>query len=174
MDGKMEVYKMKFLRQKVTGDSGQSMVEFAISAIVILMLLVAIADLGRAFFTYLSMRDAAQEGAVYGSICPLHVTKITDRVRMTSTTPVDLGDLGTVDVVCEYEYLDINGDLQTIDCSSGFVPLPGQGIIVQVIYDNFTVTTPLAGSLLGQTLTLRAKVTDTILRVAELSDASCQ
>ena len=49
---------------------GQSLVELAISLMVILMLLMGAIDFGIALFAYVSMRDAAQEGAVYGSIEP--------------------------------------------------------------------------------------------------------
>jgi hypothetical protein len=157
-------------------ETAQSMVEFAISAIVILMLLVAIADLGRAFFTYLSIRDAAQEGAVYGAVCPLDLTKIENRIRLTSITPVDLRDEDHVVIECTYEYR-VNGVLYTPNCGTtvpDVYPLPGQGIRVRVTYNNFTVTTPLAGSLLGQTLTLRAEVTDTIIRVPPTNELTCQ
>jgi hypothetical protein len=153
---------------------GQSMVEFAISAIVILMLLVAVADLGRAFYTYLSIRDAAQEGAVFGAVCPQHVTQIMDRVKLTSQTPVDLNDPAHVQVTCYYISYDIFGNPIETLCSSGTAPSAGNGIKIGVTFDNFTVTTPLAGSLLGQTLTLRAEVTDTIIRVPELTEATCQ
>jgi hypothetical protein len=155
-------------------DIGQSMVEFAISAIVILMLLVAVADLGRAFFTYLSIRDAAQEGAVFGAVCPQHVTQIFDRVQRTSQTPVDLNDPAHVQITCDYISYDIYGNASETPCDPNITPLAGHGIKIGVTFNNFTVTTPLAGSLLGQTLTLRAEVTDTIIRVPELSEWTCQ
>lgn len=159
-------------------ENGQSLVEFAISAIIILMLLVGIADLGRALFTYLSIRDAAQEGAVYGAVCPLNTTKINNRVRMTSVTPVDLRDVEHVAIECSYEYRHPETGVDaTALCGTTLTnvyPLPGQGIKVRVTFNNFTVTTPLAGSLLGQTLTLRAEVIDTILRVAPDTDPTCQ
>jgi hypothetical protein len=139
--------------------------------------LVGIADLGRALFTYLSIRDAAQEGAVYGSVCPLNLTRIENRVRLTSITPVDMRDGNHVIIECVYEYRDQNGIDQTSPCGTtptSEFPLPGQGIRVSVTYDDFRVTTPLAGSLLGQTLTLRAEVIDTILRVASVNDPTCQ
>ena len=159
-------------------EDGQSLVEFAISAIIILMLLVGIADLGRALFTYLSIRDAAQEGAVYGAVCPLNAANIVSRVRMTSVTPVDLRDDVHVDIVCTYEYRHpVSGNISTADCGTFFnnvYPLPVQAIKVSVTFNDFAVTTPLAGSLLGQTLTLRAEVIDTILRVPRTNDPTCQ
>jgi Flp pilus assembly protein TadG len=49
---------------------GQSMVELALTLTILLVLLAGTVDLGRALFTWLEMRDAAQEGASYASICP--------------------------------------------------------------------------------------------------------
>jgi len=46
---------------------GQSMVELSIAFIVLLMLLAGVIDMGRAFFTYSALQDAAQEGAAYAS-----------------------------------------------------------------------------------------------------------
>jgi hypothetical protein len=151
-------------------ESGQSMVEFAMSAMIIFTLLVGVADFGRAFFTYLTMRDGAQEGAVFGSFCPLHADAIEQRVRDSADRPVNLGDTSHVSISCIYVY-DVNGD-GYIDAADNFpacgtvTPVPGQGIKVRVVYDNFMITTPLLGSILGtQTLTMRAEVQDTILRI---------
>ena len=51
-------------------EKGQSLVEFALVLVFLLSLLAGIFDLGRAFFAYIIIRDAAQEGAVFGSIAP--------------------------------------------------------------------------------------------------------
>ena len=83
---------MKIKLENSPAEKGQSMVEFAMCAMLIFTLLVGVADLGRAFFTFLTMRDAAQEGAVFGSICPLHSTDIENRVRTSADRPVDLSD----------------------------------------------------------------------------------
>ena len=45
-------------------ERGQSLTEFAISLVFLLTLLAGIVDLGRMFFAYIIIRDAAQEGAV--------------------------------------------------------------------------------------------------------------
>jgi hypothetical protein len=154
-------------------EQGQSLVEFAVSGIVILLLLVAIADFGRAFFTYLSMRDAAQEGASYGSICPLHYEEIRSRVLNTGNLPANLAD--HVEIECKY-WFDINGDEvvntnETWSCDEGFMPVPGYGIHIKVIYPRFVITTPLLGSIIGNEISLQAEVTDTILRV--VSTTTC-
>jgi len=63
-------------RRKTTG---QAIVEFALSATVIFLLLSAAVDLGLIFFTMQALRAAAQEGATYGSY-PLVVTDNRGRV----------------------------------------------------------------------------------------------
>ena len=49
------------------------MIELALSFVVLLLLLMGVVDLGRAYFAFMSMRDAAQEGAAYGSIYPINL-----------------------------------------------------------------------------------------------------
>jgi hypothetical protein len=158
---------------------GQSLVEFAVSGIIILLLLVAVADFGRAFFTYLSMRDAAQEGALYGAICPRHVAGIEARVRSTGNLPANLADVNDVTVQCDYRHdADGDGNFETGEiwlCDDpnipSTIPLPGYGINILVEYPSFVITTPLLGSIIGNTISLRAEVTDTILQVPDSGSA---
>lgn len=83
-------------------ERGQSLVEFAISLVIILFLLAGAVEFGIALFQYIQLRDAAQEGALYGSICPKDEAKIIERVRNASYSPLDLtlpsGDPNYVDV----------------------------------------------------------------------------
>lgn len=61
-------------------ENGQSMVELALIITILMILLAGVIDMGRAFFTYMAMRDAAQEGAAYGSINPFDEAGIISRV----------------------------------------------------------------------------------------------
>ena len=70
-------------------EQGQSMVEFALGITFILILMAGTVDLGRAYFSFLSLRDAAQEGALYGSLAPPDTAGIRARVRETSSWPVN-------------------------------------------------------------------------------------
>ncbi len=65
-------------------ESGQSLVELALSFTFILLILSGAVDIGRAFFSYIAIRDAAQEGAVYGALYP-DATDVTTRVRNSAT-----------------------------------------------------------------------------------------
>ena len=49
---------------------GQSMVEFAIGLVVILLLLAGILDLGRIYFTFVALEDGAGEAALYLALNP--------------------------------------------------------------------------------------------------------
>jgi hypothetical protein len=153
----MHIEKKQPSRQR-----GQSLVELAVMLVILILLIAGIVDLGRAFFAYIALRDAAQEGAVYGSICPTDTSAIINRVRSSSSNPVDLMDSAHVQVQCFF----VVGGSET---ACGNNPIAGNGIKVKVSYNNFPVTMPFMGTILGtQTLTLRAEVEDTILR------ATCQ
>lgn len=60
----------------VTETGGQSLVELAISLPLLLLLLLGTIDMGRVFFDYIEMRQAAVEGATYGSRRPTDTTGI--------------------------------------------------------------------------------------------------
>ena len=149
---------MQEKRNVKKSESGQSIVEFAVCVMIILTLLVGISDFGRALFTYIALRDAAQEGAVFASICPRDMSAIESHARQASNYPINLSDTTAVSVVCTYE------DGSSSACGS-YVPSPGVGVKVTVSYPNFAITTPLLGTIIGsQTLSLSAEVIDTILR----------
>ena len=71
-------------------ERGQSLVELAISLTFIFLLLSGAVTFGMAYFSFLSLNDAAQEGALYGSLKPDDQIGIRNRVRAMSTSPVDL------------------------------------------------------------------------------------
>ncbi len=64
-------------------ERGQSFVEFSIVVVFLVTLVAGVADLGRAFFSYLSLQDAAQEGATYASAYPTWCYRTNIRVRDT-------------------------------------------------------------------------------------------
>jgi len=139
---------MRPIRIKST-EKAQSFVELALAFILMLIMLAGVIDLGRAFFTYIALRDAAQEGALYGSLNPTATTLIEDRARSTSSNPVDLTN--TTDV--------------RVDITLLGQPCMGQGIKVDVTYATFPLAMPFLGTIIGkQTIPIHATVTDTILR----------
>jgi Flp pilus assembly protein TadG len=129
-------------------EHGQSLVEFAISLTLILLLLAGAVDFGMAFFSFIALRDAAQEGALYGSMSPTDTAGIIARVRSASNRPVDLSDVSSVQVTTQ-----IIGQA----CEGG-------GIQVTVVY-YYPLSMPFLPAILGRNaIPIRASVTDTILQ----------
>ena len=136
-----------------TEERGQSLVEFAFSMTFLLILLVGIVDLGRAFFTYMALRDAAQEGALYGSTTPTSTSDIEARVWNSSSLLQTLADDDSANTNVA---VTIIGSACT-----------GNGIQVTVSYDNFPITMPFVGTIIGrQIVPISASITDTILSPA--------
>jgi Flp pilus assembly protein TadG len=65
-------------------ERGQSLVELAVSLPVIILILLGTIDFGMAIFSYAILRDAAQEGALYGSFNPANKAEIENRARNIS------------------------------------------------------------------------------------------
>jgi hypothetical protein len=126
------------------GASGQSLTEFAISMTFLLLLLSGILDLGRAYFVFLSLRDAAQEGAAYAAIEPTDIAGIRQRVRQSSRGPIDFTAFS---------------DSQITVSHSGLA-CAGNGVNVKLDL-NFEFIAPFIG---GNVLPLSADFTDTILQ----------
>lgn len=125
-------------------ERGQSLTEFAVGVTFILVLLASGMDFGRAYYTYLSVRDAAQEGASYASIAPSDVSGIRARVRETSTDPIDLSTLTDS---------EINVAVTGAACA-------GNLVTITLDYD-FELVAPF---LAGTTLPLQAEANDQILQ----------
>ena len=142
-------------------EKGQSLVELAMSLTFLLILLAGVADLGRAFFTFIALRDAAQEGAAYASIARTNIsdgmkcTEIIARVQDTSNTQiVDLDDTNVTIIMDGYPCASAGNSNACY----------GRAVEVRVEYPNFRLTTPLLGTILGaQTLPITASIIDTVL-----------
>jgi Flp pilus assembly protein TadG len=134
------------------GEKGQSLVEMTFGVIVLLLLVGGIVDLGRAFFSTMTLRDAVQEGALYGSIDPTNTTAIKNHVLASDSRVPDMISSG-----------DINVQVLGPPCA-------GNRIQITANYNDFPITMPFIGAILGgQTYALSATVTDTILRPACIS-----
>jgi Flp pilus assembly protein TadG len=129
------------------GEHGQSLVELALSLTIILLLLAGAVDFSMAYFSFSAMQDAAQEGALYGSVNPTDEVGIETRVRSASSNPVDLSDLAVI----------VDVDVPPGACE-------GDEVKVSVIYD-YPISMPFIGGIIrSQKITLTASVTDTILQ----------
>jgi|SRR3990172_3298317 len=140
---------------KLSKDKGQSLVEFAISLTLLLTLLVGAFDFGMAFLDYVALREAAQEGAVYGTIEPTDVTRIVDRVKDSSNRPVDFST---------FSYsADCSNTEDGICVTITPTPCSGSEIMVRVNY-RYQITMPFIGTIIGtDTIPLHATVSNVIL-----------
>ncbi len=118
------------------GERGQSAVELGLAFPVLLLILMGILDFGRAYFAYVSITNAAREGAQYGTWFPTDANGNTNTTAIASYVAQELQNTGisgqTVNVVC----LDYYTNSQ-IDCSSAHI---GDRIGVTVTY-NFSLLT---------------------------------
>jgi Flp pilus assembly protein TadG len=145
----------------IKGERGQSLVELGISLLILVYLLAGLVEFGVLFFQYIQLRDAAQEGALYGSTRPFDVLAIVDRVKYSSDSPLDLPVLvASGDVTVS---INIDGISSTDLANYAIVDCEGHGIQVVVGYEH-QIFMPFMAALLGSpTIPLSASVTDTIL-----------
>jgi Flp pilus assembly protein TadG len=141
----------------IKNERGQSLVELAISLVLLLLLVSGIVEFGMAFFQFVQLRDAAQEGALYGSIHPSDLANIEARVRGASSSPINLADTSKVTVT-----ISIDGVPSTDTSGYTAIDCEGHGLKVKVSF-NHTIFMPFMTTILGPTLPLNASVTDTIL-----------
>lgn len=169
-------------------ERGQSLGELSIVMTLILILLAGVADVGRAFFTYSSLRDAAQEGALYGSFAFSEAnpggpqnslidpgaacSRIATRIAQNSDSPVDLASEATITV----QIAQASNSSVWLDCTPALSiqPCTNDRIRVSVLYQGFTLSTPFLGTLIGtQTVDIGASVEDIILAPAGSQTSAC-
>jgi hypothetical protein len=142
-------------------EKAQSLVELAISLVFMLTLVAGLIDIGRAFFTYIALRDAAQEGAAFASIARENQTdgmvcnSIITRAQGTSDTQIV--DLNQTQVNISFDGVDCASASNTNACF-------GKAVEVYVTYPAFPLSVPFLGTVLGsQTIPIQASIIDTVL-----------
>ncbi len=162
---------------------GQSLVELAISLMVMLLLLAGAVTFGMALFSYVAIRDAAQEGALYGSFNPfldsaptgfnpgeeanVNGAVICARVKAASTSPVNMNSFGCSTDGATYHAgnnIDVYATYPSHACEGTDAGGTPNGIQVRVEY-NYQIVMPFFGAVTGGSnqIHLNAVVTDTIL-----------
>jgi hypothetical protein len=148
-----------------------------------MLLLSGAVSFGMAYFSYVAIRDAAQEGALYGSLDPcvdanptdgicqpaeaVNVPGICARVKAASTSPVNMSgfpcksEQPSQEVKENAIYISARGDTCEGSTTIDGVPTPN-GVQVAVKY-GYPVFMPLLGAITGDRIYLTASVTDTIL-----------
>ena len=159
--------RRRYLMKHVKRERGQSLVELAISITILVYLLSGVIEFGIAFFQFVQLRDAAQEGALYGSMFPSAFSNIEGRARGASTSPVDL-DPDAINPASVEVYID-NTLVWSDGADQGAVGVPScEGHTVRVLLQyNHRVFMPFIPQFIGRNyIPLRAEVTDTILQPA--------
>jgi hypothetical protein len=123
---------------------GQSLVEFALILPILLIVLMGLLDLGRLYFAYVAVTDAAGEGAAYAAIYPEDNAGIVARAQDASGGLIEI-------------------DENLIEITPPPAIQSGAPIAVSVAY-NFTLLTPLISGMVPEgVLVLHAVATETIL-----------
>ena len=136
-------------------ETGQSLVEVALALPILLLILLGLADLGRAFYYTTAVASAARQGAAYVATVasPIPSTLIQKACAATGIDPS--GNCGAA--------LNPPTFTATTPCADA-TPPPGS-VSVQVTYDLQLISGYLVNRILpSQTLTLRACATYPSLR----------
>jgi hypothetical protein len=119
----------------------------------------------RALFTYMSMRDAAQEGALYASIRPTeftasttdHTGNVEQRICESSDLMTSLCDANSIDI-------DVHETVSSKFCRGTTSGTP-HGMEVIIDYPSFPLTMPFIGVFVGgQSVPITVEVIDTIVQ----------
>ncbi|MEO8229803.1 MAG: TadE family protein [Chloroflexota bacterium] len=147
---------------------GQSVAEFAVVLPIMLLILAGAVDLGRAFYAYVAVENAAKEGALYGarhpmcdsasSTCPdpRNVRWIVENEAANLKDRSGASQL-TTRAACR---TPAGGLVQPInDCVNG-------NIYVVEVTHTFRLVTPILGDIVGSSLTLGASSEATVIEDA--------
>ena len=147
----------------IKSERGQSLVELGISLLILLYLLAGAVEFGIVFFQFVQLRDAAQEGALYGSMSPVSSSWpiIENRARSASNSPINLADTAivAVSIFVDNTLVWKNGAVQ------GSTTVACEGHEIKVIVDfQHQIFMPFIPQILNRThIPLQATVADTIL-----------
>lgn len=145
--------KGNLINQTEKSERGQSLVELAISLIVILYLLMGAVEFSMALFQYVTISDAAQEGAIYGSLYPDDTDGIKQRAMATAS------DMLVLDPAT-----DITVSLVGDEYCEGLAASGKPNSIEVLIQYGHKIFLPLVTPMIGtDTIHLKADVTNAIL-----------
>jgi hypothetical protein len=161
------------LRERLArGERGQSLVEMTIGFIVLLIIASGVLDLGRAYFTYVSLEDGAGEAALYGAINPSCL--VESGSTSDGVCDCDPGNDVYENAECRAQYsgggvipgsqslVDWSAATMSVTCSASPCEL-GDTITATIDYQ-FELLTPVIPDIAGtSTLTLTAHATQSVI-----------
>ena len=99
---------------------GQSMIEFALILPLMVLVIAGIFDLGRAFFAYVAISNAAREGARLDTFWPDTTTiaeiNTTVTTEIGSATTVDPTKIASINIACGNAYTPVATDAALKAC----------------------------------------------------------
>ncbi len=132
-------------------ESGQGMVELAVSLIVILVVLAGIVDMSRTIITKMQLQDAAEEGVVYAMAFPHNCTQIQYRV-LQNLTKVKNATLSSVNV-----------SYNNVACATATGNVKGQLINISIA-NSFPVSMPFLGTVIGSSRTIQVDAKGVVIK----------
>ena len=116
-------------------ERGQNLIELALVAPLLILLLAGMADLGRAFFSYIQITNAAREGARAASRLSCYIADATQRGVYADRIRTAVGDeVDDVFVLRDDLTIAIDPDPVEDNCQA-----PGEPIVVTVSYPYVTI-----------------------------------
>ena len=125
-------------KRSFRGDAGVALVEFALVAPMLLLLMIGILDVGRAVNAYVTISNAAREGSHYVALHPAASPAAIASAVRTRVVPLDAS---AVDVTASYydgtafQTFPPSGGIPTSRPKPSFIP-----VRVEVSYDWHAVT----------------------------------
>jgi Flp pilus assembly protein TadG len=142
-------------------ENGQSLVEVAIGMVVLLIIFSGLVDFGRAYFAFLAIEDAANEGATFLSIRPECRTADSDGSDTECDDPNNAHYRARTSGSGDINWNEAEISVSTL----GFAV--GDPVSVTIIYE-MPLVTPFLPPILGrESITLTTTATHTIITEKE-------
>jgi Flp pilus assembly protein TadG len=136
-------------KSTIHNDSGQSLVEFALILPIFVLLLVGVFDLGRAFFSYIAITNAAREGTRVVTFWPGKATV----ANIYTAIDTEIGESPMVNVGNITDRLIECGDANnTVADDADLMACPSEQVIRVTLTYNFE---PILSFFFPEPLTLR-------------------
>ena len=132
-------------------ERGQALLEFALMVTILLMLVGGVIDIGRIYYAYQVVSEAAEEGALYASLHAGDNVGITTRVQRSSDVIQKAADAGIITVEVQYS----GGQ-----CANGT-----NMVEVDVTY-NLALHMPLTMAMFGNSIPITGKERAVVLQPA--------
>ncbi len=143
--------KKRLAGQTWRASAGQALVEFALALPLLILIMVAVVDLGRAFYVQTALQNSAREGARYGSVHPTWVTSTDNadpnNIRSRAMTePAATVAGATVTVTC-ITSVGVTYDAATN--KAGYITCAVSGSRIEVrVTSPFSPATPMISAVL--------------------------